>query len=469
MAQLGLVQLGMVQDGGATRAKRLADIYIKTHSNAEGKVTDPQVYQVAIDSYLAPYADDLTVSSKMATFQNKVKDLSTENSEVNASLEDLKLREYQAWYRSEDVSDTAGIRNPSSVAQVTSENLDILLAETLATFRFQKENGKDTTKLEEYLPDLIKKSDRMRTLAQGLEDGTKQSLDGYGYYIDADPNTGAFRGAALMPTDVANKGISDGTIRTDTYVDMKGTRVPVYLPYTENESGQTQINFAGKQYLGDTKMMHADDASDVILTNKDFTQQYSIPFEGDSRTNGKVYRAFNGQENQDGTPRQDYYFAGYDNKMYRFSGDSPQGKAFLEGMKATGGIDTSSIPRINPYTAAGLNAVPLPDDSGGMQIDAAVRNPSLLNITNKENPPEDTFFGQLGRIPGLLKGNFKNSLLGKTMSGDDFGTPPDAASSFFSRKNRASTPNPAPARTGNDVVDQGNQFFKDRPAPMFTP
>src|SRR3990167_5103549 len=156
MARLGLIQLGLVEDGGATRAKRLADIYIKTHSNAEGKVTDPAVYQAAIDSYLAPFADDLTVASKMATFQNKVKDLETNNSDINASLEDLKLREHAAWYINEDEVDNTSFRNPSYVAQVTSESLDMLVAETVATIQVKQENGKDTVELETYLRDLVK-------------------------------------------------------------------------------------------------------------------------------------------------------------------------------------------------------------------------------------------------------------------------------------------------------------------------
>ncbi len=446
MAKLGLVQLGMVENGGATRAKRLADIYIKTHSNAEGKVKDPAVYQAAIDQYLSPFADDLTVQAKMAGYQNIIKDLSIENSESNSSVEDLKLREHQAWYVGEDEADGQGFRNPEFVAQVTSESLDMLLAETISAIEERRATGKDTTDHEVYLRDLIKRSDRMRNLAQSLEDGTAQSLDGYGYYIDADPNTGAARGASLMPSDIGIKSIGDGSARTDTYVQVGSKKVPVYLPYVKDEAGQTYVTFGGKKYTGNTTSLTADDNSDVILSNRE-----AIPYDGDSFSRGKVYRAYNGKANIDGSPKEDYYFVGYDNKMYKFDKDDPQGKALIEGMKVAGGLNTSSIPRINPFTASQVGSVPLPKDNGGfhdigqttqrgMKIDRLGAEAQALDAEatrlESQGPAAQVFEG--------IKG-------------------------FFSRKNRAAAPVAPVARTGNDVIDQGASFFKKRQETSFTP
>lgn len=444
MARLGLVQLGLVEDGGATRAKRLADIYIKTHSNAEGKVVDPMVYQTAIDTYLLPFSDDLTVQSKIATLQNNVKNLATDNSEISVTLDDLKMREHSAWYVDEDEVDSTGFRNPAYVAQVTSESLDMLVAETVASIQVKAANGKDTTEIETYLRDLVKRADRMRNLSMKLDDGVKEDMDGYGYYVDVDPNTGAARGASLMPTDVGVKDIGSGTIRTDTNVQVGNKRIPLYLPYVKDAQGQTHVKFAGREYTGDTNLLQSSDSSDVILSDRN-----AIPYDGDTFQRGKVYRSFNGKTNIDGSPKQDFYFVGYDNKMYRFADDDPQGKAFLDSMQTTGGLNTSSIPRISPYTAASVMAEPLPKDD--MQFTQKTQRGIKIDQLTQQAQSAQAESDRLNNM----------STTGQVWEG---------IKGFFSRKNKPSTPNPAPERTPGDTIDQqGGGFFRSRVTPTKSP
>ena len=55
-------------------AMRMAENYVKAHTEG-GKVRDLQVYNNAIDGYLAPYSDDLRVMGKIESFRNEVEKL----------------------------------------------------------------------------------------------------------------------------------------------------------------------------------------------------------------------------------------------------------------------------------------------------------------------------------------------------------------------------------------------------------
>lgn len=442
---LGARALSRIPNNGSTRAARLADIYIKTHSNAEGKVKDPAVYQQAIDMYLAPFGDNLIVQGKIASYQNEIKSLSAAQGESSETVSGLRLKEHGAWFVDEDEVDSTGFRNPAYVAQVTSESLDMLVAETVATIQAKSAAGKDTAEVEVYLNDLMKRADRMRTLSQSIQDGEKVDMDGYGYYVDTDPNTGAVRGASLMPTDAGLKEIGEGTVRTDTMVQVGNKHIPLYLPYVKDASGQYKTKFAGRDYTGDSTLLQASDDSDVVLSDR-----ANIQTAGDTFQRGQVYRSFTGKNNIDGSPQQSYYFAGFDNKIYQFSDQDPKGKAFLNSLKSTGQVNVDSIPRISPYTAATMMATSLPTDNP--QFERQTMNGMNINRRTQEaavaTAEADRMEGRSG-LQAVVEG-------ASDIAKGAFG----AVAGFFSRKNKQSPPEEAPARTGEDVIDQGASFFE---------
>lgn len=439
-AGLGRSSFQTVASNASARAKRLADIYVRTHTDATGKVSDPKVYQSAIDQYLAPFGDDLTVQLKIAAFQNDANALEAKQGEIGNTVAALRLKEYNSWYVAED-GQSAGFRNPAYVAQVTSESLDMLIAETVATISAQQEVGKDTSDVENYLTDLVKRADRMRRFSDGLNDGSTTSLDGYGYFVDADPNTGRVRGASLMPTDINFKGIADGAVRTDSMVKVGNKSVPIYLPHVTDDMGTFKANFGGVEYTGNGTLLQASDSQPLVALTD--TQRYQ--YDGDSFQMGKAYRAYTGQTNIDGSPKQDYFYVGRDQKMYKFSEDDPNGKALLDQLGQVGGIDRNNIPRINPMNAMQYATEPLP--SNDMQfskkevLGSQLASGSSLNIING---PEEPKTG-LARLPEVAK------RVNTTVD------------SFFGRKNRPSAPAKAPARTGADIIDAGAAFFKNGP------
>ena len=101
------------------RAKRLADLYLKQHTNSAGDVTDPEVYRYVTENILAPYEDDLTVQQKIATYQNNVKDLNAKNFAQDNTLSVFRQNVQEALYLRGET-----IRKPGDMALASSTALD---------------------------------------------------------------------------------------------------------------------------------------------------------------------------------------------------------------------------------------------------------------------------------------------------------------------------------------------------------
>lgn len=442
MATLGSRAISRMTGGGSgiTNAKKLADLYVSTNTNDIGDVSDPSVYDNVINNILAPFAGTVDGQNAIADYRNKQKALSAKNSDSERDVSSLKQKEYGAWYVNDDGADNTSFRNPSWVAQMTSESLDMILAETVQTIDDNKKNNKSTAELETYLTGLIKRSDRMRTVADSLNDGSDVNLDGYGYYVDADPNTGKIRGASFMPTDANFGGLSQDTIRTDSTVKAGNKTIPVYLPFVKQEDGTTKAKFGGKEYTGDSNLLSGG-GGDTPLTDKNAYPGIDSNFQI-----GGVYRSFNGKTNIDGSSKQDYFYVGKDNKMYKFADDDPNGKALLDSLKQVGAIG-DNIPRISPADASSYVANPLPGNASftqgeqqggkirvlqGKQAEAQANADALAN----RNPLEEVVSGAADLAKGFGSG----------------------IASFFSRKNQPNkpeTPPPAP-------IDSGASFFRTK-------
>lgn len=454
MATLGSRAISRMAGGGSgvTNAKKLADLYVSTNTNNSGEVSDPTVYDNVINSILAPFAGTVDGQNAIADYRNKQKALTSKNADTESAVSALKQKEYGAWYVDDDGSDNTSFRNPGWVAQVTSESLDMILAETVQTIDARKASNKDTADLETYLSGLIKRSDRMRTVADSLNDGTDVNLDGYGYYVDADPNTGQIRGASFMPTDANFGGLSQDTIRTNSTVKAGNKTIPVYLPFVKQEDGTTKATFGGKEYTGNTTLLSdGGDGGDTPLTDKT-----SYPGVDSKFQVGGVYRSFNGKTNIDGSSKQDYFYVGRDNKMYKFADDDPNGKALLDSLKQVGAVG-DTIPRISPADAASYVASPLPGGSSftqgeqqggkirvlqGREAESKAQAEALAN----RNPLEEVVAGASDLVKGFGSG----------------------IASFFSRKNAPNKPDTSKqtvdgAFSAPDVINAGASFFRKPP------
>jgi len=418
-----------VEGSGAARAKKLADLYIKNHTTGN-KVDDPAVYQYVNDNYLAPYMDDLGVQQKMADYLNKAELLASTKQQIAGSLAALKLKEQGAWYVDEDEAGGSTFRSPLNVARATSESLDRLVAESVLAGNEQRKLGKDASEIDNYLFDLNRKADRMRSVVTQIENGQTGELDGYGYYVDSDPNTGTIRGATFAPTDIEVDDISTNKTRTDSTIKISGADIPVYLNSIKNSSGQLVSKFGDTTYQGDTNLLSGGEKS-VLLADPS-----KYKFDGTFLDRGKVYQSFTGETYQDGSPKKKLFYRGFDDKVYSFNDDDQQGKALIESLKSVGGVNIDHIPRINPFTATRIVANPLSSSTRNEGALAAKIIPAQQNaeVSQKESDRLNSM-GSFGLIGEGIK-------------------------SFFGNKNTPNKPDVAPVRTSEDMVDSGQGFFR---------
>jgi hypothetical protein len=448
--------------GGFAAAKKMADLYAAKNTNDSGQVKDPGVYDTIINDILAPYAGTLDGQNLIADYTNKKKQLVSAKNEVDTTVSSFRQKEYDAWFVSDDPQDTSvSFRNPQWVAKVTSESLDMILAEALESRDMMAAQNKSTAELDSYINELSRRSDRMRSVSTQLADGGEANLDGYGYYVDADPNTGVIRGASFMPTDVNFKDLAERKMRTTSTVDVNGKKVPVYLPYVELEDGKSRkAMFGGVEYTGDTTLLEGGEEVTALTDSTRYNHALA------SIEVNKIYQTFTGKVNIDGSQKKDYIYVSPENKVYRFGEDDARGKELIDSLRNIAGVN--DIPRISPTDAQEFYAQPLPDDSAGV---VQGMNQYVKKLTTEAATENAVVEAQRVQNRGSL-----DLLKEATVSdGDSFGrnvmqgvgVVAERIGSFFGRKNKPNKPDQASASVGgqtqgNEVIAQGESFFRNK-------
>lgn len=452
---LGTRAISRVQGSGGSFSdvKKLVDLYVSTNTDETGEVKDPGVYQYAIDKIIAPYAGTIDGQNLIADYSNRIKKLNSAKSDSETTVAALRQKEYSAWYVDDDGEDNTSFRNPSWVAQVTSDSLDMILAESLDIRDKRAADGKDVSDIDGYIRELSTRADRMRSVSTQLQDGGAANLDGYGYYVDSDPNTGVIRGASFMPTDVNFQELAKNTIRTDSMVTVNGKKVPVYLPYVKTADGETKAMFGGTEYTGDSNLLSGGEA-DVAFTDRAKYQHALSAIE-----NGKVYETFTGKTNQDGSYKKDYLYVSPENKVYRFGEDDPKGKELIDSLQGIGGHGT--IQRLSPADVNQFYTEPLPDDSQPL-VRSATHDAKMQQFARDQQGydaevqrlrNQNSLGAVVENAPGVVS-NFVKGAAG-------------VVSSFFGRKNALNKPDQAGTSingqpSGNDVTAAGAGFFRNK-------
>lgn len=420
-----------VEGSGVSRAKKLADIYIKQHMTGN-KVNDSGVYQYVIDNYLSPYADDLTVQTKIEAYKNDAEQWDLNKQKISGSLSALKLKEQASWY----VNDEGAFRNPLAVAQDTSDNLDRLVAETIMAKNELETQNKDTSDIASYLYDLNKKADRMRSVVADIEGGGSGTKEGYGYYLDTDPNTGVIRGASFAPVDIKVNEVQDGKNRTDSTVKVNNAQVPVYVSSFKDSSGAFVSKLGDTQYTGDTNLMTGN-GSDLNLNDSALYK-----YDGLSMERGKVYSAYTGETYQDGSPKKKMYYKGYDDSTYAFDENDQKGKDLLDSLSAVGAINKDSIPKINSYTAMGIVTKSLDDTKTNLGAQAGKIIPAMKESAQYQTEADRInglgFFGRIKENTKIITGQYDNNV------------------------NRQSKPEVPPSKDTGSFIDKAKGFFRKR-------
>ena len=251
-----------ISTGSATtEAMRMAENYVKTHTDERGDVSDAQVYQNAIE-LMAPYSDDLKVANKIADFQNKTKDLEdkivkSENDKVafNQSFQRAKLEAIQQNY-----GDPRALFY--KLAEINGLALDEFDTNIISDAVDRSPNGANIPQdLLDYREELKKDTATMmdlfnsyNTVDETTELAGPSNPDNYGVFIKTNPQTGAIVNLEVELVDSlseAKRGFSQSNSRYG--------RIPIYLnTYTLEGEEVARLGPAKYNFDDDGKVLEVE-------------------------------------------------------------------------------------------------------------------------------------------------------------------------------------------------------------------
>lgn len=456
MAQsyLGRANFHVVADSGMARAKKLADIYIKSHTDDSGTVNDPNVYQYAIDNYLAPYADDLTVASKIAGYENNIKKVGEKGYDQSVTLAGFKREVENAIY----TSDQRLVRDPWTLAQYTSEELDKALYSVNLAIDHLKATGKSVDQLITYRTQLNGMASAQRELVNNIAQGTvNPNLDGYGYFVKTNPANGALTGAALLPTNYAPSGVTDGNKRLETSLQIGGAKIPVYLPATKNADGEYEARLYGDVWKGSGDSPLGKDSGDNFGDgNFDISDAAKFPVKSFDLAPGQFGRKMTGVDTG-GNSVYTYFYRGVDgsvhsidqNSLNLFKQDPIMAQKLNTFVPTLGDDDVRGFGNVTPLD----QSIIAQDKKAVLQSQASDAAAASAAANEKYQRLNTGVVGALADVGGVIQ-------KGVSAVGGFF-------SNMFGRKNRQSTPTEAPVSSNGqyspkDVVQSGSSFFKGK-------
>lgn len=449
---LGKANFLPVANTGVSRAKKLADIYIKSHTDAGGNVSDPSVYQYAIDNYLSPFGDDLSVQQKIAGYQNNMKGVNEKGFDQSITLSSFKREVQNAVY----TNNPSLVKDPWTLAQYTSNELDKALFSLNTAIDYLHSQNKSVDQLISYRTELNKMAGAQRELVNNIAQGTSNpNLDGYGYYVKTNPANGALVGAALLPTFAAPADLTDGTHRLENTIGIGNSKIPVYLPVNKNADGSYEARLNGNVWTGtgDTPLAH-DSGSDFTDGTFSLADQTKFPVKSFDLQPGQFGRTLSGIDTS-GSSVYTYYYKGNDNKVYsinqdsinQFKTDPIMGKKLNDFVPTLGQEDVSNFGSVQPLDSNVIKA-----DRTAVLNDQLKTNAATSDAANAKVQQMNTgIVGAAADVGGVI--NKAAGAVGGFFSG------------LLGRKNQPSPPQPSAVSVGGtysppDVVASGASFFR---------
>lgn len=447
MAILGRANFLPGSGGGNSseaRAKKLADIYIKTHTDDGGDINDPEVYQYAIDTYLSPYADDLSIQQKIAGYQIKIKDLGQKNYEQEITLSSFKREVSNALFS----KDERMARDPMTLARYTSDELDRALFGLNAAIEYLDSKNKKYDQLLNYRKELMTMANSQRSLVNDLSQGTANpDLGAYGYFIKTNPADGSFIGAALLPNSSAPSELTDGMKRVKNGVSINNSKIPVYLPTTKNEDGEDVAILGNNKWLGTGgSALELSEGEDFKDGNFNLSDSNKFPIKRFDLQKGQFGKKMSGLD-QGGKPVYTFFYRGEDggvrsidqNSIEEFKKDPLMSKKLNNYVPSLGDDDVQSFGKVSPLT---------PDVVKGEKTYELKQQMSLAN-DNQQKAEEQYQKYNTGVIGALGRASEK---IGSFFS------------DFSGRKNEpVSIENKTPISNSTpDIIASGGSFFKNK-------
>lgn len=450
--------LSRIADSGFARAKKLADLAIKTNTDSSGSPTS-RGYEQAI-GLLQPFissgneTEALDAQRLVAGYSNSFDKIGSKQRDQNETVAAFKLQELDSYFSTFD-GDVGSFRRPGDLVGTTSEALDNLTLGVINAIDEKEANGDSTDALHSYLNDLNKRSDMMRDLRNKFEKGELgdgQSLDGFGYYVDTNPLDGSVRGAALLPAGIAPDGIANGYRRLEATTKVGNALVPVYAPVTKNANGEYTAR------VGDASWVGTGDAalrSNQAGNSKNLFKEGQFDI-GDSKVYavrknnvepGSFGAGFIGRDT-DGNPVETVFYRGKDNKLYKVDNDTLE--RFKQDPLLSQKLD-GYVPRFSPSEVMSLSqeAVPFTEDRIGVEGNLT-RYEQEANVAKAEADR----MNNLGALGFIKEGFTQAAERGRGMEGD-------GRARFFENKNVSDKPQePVVGSSVPDIVEQGKGFFR---------
>lgn len=447
-----------ISDSGFIRAKKLADLAIKTNTDDSGKITS-RGYEQAIQ-ILQPYVgsgkenESIDAQRLIASYGNSLDKISSKERNQNETVAAFKLQELDAYFTSFD-GDVGGFRDPSSLVDTTSDALDNLSLGVINAIDQKEANGDSTDALYSYLNDITKRANTMRDLRNKFQSGELadgQSLDGFGYYVDTNPLDGSIRGAALLPAGIAPEGLASGYKRIDASAKIGGALLPVYAPVQQNAIGEYTAKIGDATWTGSgTGALRSDNEGNSKFLFKEgefnISDKNAFPVKQSSVDKGSFGKGFIGRD-ESGNPVEAIFYRGMDGKLYSVD------QATVERFKN----DPVLSQKLNGYVAQfsptdvrsiAKEAIPLPED----RITSESRFSTIQNEYEKAKAESDRyenmgFFGKLKEGFSILAEQGRQRQEAQR-------------STFFENKNAPNKPDePRIGESMPDLVETGKEYFR---------
>lgn len=459
--------LTTVPNDGFARAKKVADLAVKTNTDDAGAPT-AYGYELAIAA-MQPYMDNIDAQRKVAEYSNALDKLNKKQKDQTETVSAFKLQESESYFTSFD-GDDFSFRNPGYLISETSEGLDELELAVLNAIDEKQARGDSTDQLENYYKDLAKRSSAMRDLRNKYERGelTGATLDGFGYFVDSNPIDGSIRGAAILPVNFKPEGVGEGFRRLESTTNINGGMLPVYAPTNTTDVGDYVARIGSTVYSGSKDGAlgkQSDGGNPDFFTPGGFSLADAGKFSVKVPTieKGSFGQGYVGRD-ASGNPVKGTYYRGADGKLYQLD------EATLEGFKQDPILSSrlnGYIPQFSPTEmknfmkeAQQMPADRLPRESRMLQF----QDEAAAATAEAERWQNMGFFDKLGE-------GFKGIMGGRSFEevGNQAGKqalmsaiPGAAATSFFmDRVNRQNKPDQAATSSSTpDIIEQGKSFFR---------
>lgn len=476
---------------GVANAKKLADLYIKQHTNDAGDVTDPAVYDYVVNNIYAPYVDNVDIQRKMAEYANKQKDLSSKEFEQDSTIGDLTSAVYDALYSKSDVA-----RDPSQMAAYSSAALDNIINQMDEVIDHFEGINKPSERIQAYRKDVLKMADGQRALVNALQSGTlPKDLDGYGYFIQTSPLDGSLQSVALLPVASAPADMKENMKRIESAANFGNGKLPVYLPVTKDSEGNVTARLGNNVWSGmnTDATLSVKSAPDFKDGNFQINDMVKFPIKRTDIDSGSFGRSVAGVK--DGKTVFNYFYRGEDGKVRNL--DEETLNAFksdpIFGQKLSG-----AIPLISPDEARQYGTSPklTSDELKSFSATAQERNAQAALNAPQAGPQNPSFFRRAAEaIPAvaeaatsIVQNADTNGLSALSAAAGGIAPMMTAAAgaaaktaastaasvaskvkSFFGNKNKPNAPDaPSEGSKGgvsvNDVVEKGKSFFRGNTA-----